>query len=57
MLTDAPLPNTEEGISKYENEYSDEILKIKIYKLLPHFNCMQLVILLVLLKNHTLDIE
>lgn len=35
MLPDAPLPNTEEGISEYEDEYSDEILKIKIYELLP----------------------
>ena len=31
MLPDDSLPNTEEGISKYEDEYSDEILKIKIY--------------------------
>ena len=35
MLPDNPLPNTEEGISEYEDEYSDEILKIKIYELLP----------------------
>lgn len=35
MLPDYPLPNTEEGISEYEDEYSDEILKIKIYELLP----------------------
>lgn len=26
---------TEEGISRYESDYSDEILKIKIYELLP----------------------
>lgn len=35
MLPDYPLPGTEEGISNYEDEYSDEILKLKIYELLP----------------------
>ena len=35
MLPADPLPNTEEGISEYEDEYSDEILKIKICELLP----------------------
>lgn len=32
---DYPLPGTEEGISDYEDEYSDEILKLKICELLP----------------------
>ena len=35
MLPDYPLPGAEEGISDYEDEYSDEILKLKIYELLP----------------------
>lgn len=35
MLPDYPLPGTEDGISEYEYEYSDEILKLKIYELLP----------------------
>lgn len=35
MLPDYPLLGTEEGISDYEDEYSDEILKLKIYELLP----------------------
>ena len=35
MLPDCPLPGTEEGISIYEDEYSDGILKLKIYELLP----------------------
>ena len=35
MLPDYPLPGTEEGISDYEDEYSDGILKLKIYELLP----------------------
>ena len=35
MLPDYPLPGTEDGISEYEDEYSDEILKLKIYELLP----------------------
>ena len=30
-----PLPGTEEGISEYVDEYSNEILKIKIYELMP----------------------
>lgn len=34
-LPDYPLPGTQEGISKYEDEYSDGILKIKIYELMP----------------------
>lgn len=35
MLPEDALPGTEEGISDYEDDYSDEILKIKIYELLP----------------------
>ncbi len=35
MLPNYPLAGTEEGISDYEDEYSDEILKLKIYELLP----------------------
>ena len=35
MLPDYPLPGAEDGISEYEDEYSDEILKLKIYELLP----------------------
>lgn len=35
MLPDYPLPGTEKEISDYEDEYSDEILKLKIYELLP----------------------
>lgn len=30
-----PLPGTEKGISEYIDEYSNEILKIKIYELMP----------------------
>lgn len=29
------MPGTEEGISEYVDEYSNEILKIKIYELMP----------------------
>ena len=35
MLPDCPFPDKEEGISEYESEYSDDILKMKIYELLP----------------------
>jgi hypothetical protein len=35
ILLDDPLLDTEEGISEYEDEYSDKILKIKIYEILP----------------------
>ena len=35
MLPDYPLPGTEFGISKFEDEYSDGILKLKIYELMP----------------------
>ena len=35
ILPDCSLPGTEEGISRYEDEYSDGILKLKIYELLP----------------------
>lgn len=34
-LPDSAEIGTEEGISRYESDYSNEILKIKIYELLP----------------------
>lgn len=35
MMQDCPLPGKESGISEFEDEYSDGILKIKIHELLP----------------------
>ena len=35
MLPDYPFLEKEEGISEYEIEYSNDILKMKIYELLP----------------------
>ena len=35
LIVDSPLPEKEDGISEYESNYSDEILKIRINELLP----------------------
>ena len=35
LIGEEPLPGKEDGISQYESEYSNEILKIKIHELLP----------------------
>lgn len=35
LIVDSPLPGKEDGISEYESNYSDEILKIRINELLP----------------------
>ena len=35
LIGEEPLPEKEDGISQYESEYSNEILKIKIHELLP----------------------
>ena len=35
LIGEEPLPGKENGISQYESEYSNEILKIKIHELLP----------------------